>query len=85
MLVGLSISLSVGTVHPFMLTVDEEDIEVQGDVLSCSCHAGEAESPVVYRAAIKFRGMGDAHRDVLDPYVLRTLAEREVAELHESL
>lgn len=82
MLVGLTFSLPVGSVHPFALTVDGRHIEVQGEVLNC-LPSDDEESGITHRASIRFDGLSEASEDLLEEYVKRALEEREMAELEE--
>lgn len=84
MLVSLAVPLPVGSLHPFVLTVDGRHLEVQGEVLNCKSHT-DGESSIGHKAAIKFHGLSENDRELLEQYVLQTLGERGVAELQESV
>ena len=62
--------------------MDGRHISVQGEVLNCESHTDE-ESSIVHTAAIKFHGLSENDRELLEQYVLQTLGERGVAELQE--
>ena len=83
MFVRLTTPLPVGSLHPFALTVGGHPIEVQGEVVHCT-KPGRGEGANVYSVAIAFRGLSEDDKELLEQYVVRTLAEREVAGPQET-
>ncbi len=74
MMVKLAVPLTVGSQHIFNLSVDENDLEIQGVVLECEPVPDSHES-LSYRIVIQFHSLDALQQELLEHFVVQQLAQ----------
>ena len=74
MMVKLAVPLSVGSLHLFNLTIGDQSMEVQGEILNCHPLPPDRQNQA-YRMIIQFQGLKESEREQLEQFVEEMLAE----------